>query len=474
MIVPDVDRADTAYWAYAVLPAGDGLSPLPSSLWESWEVRRAVAIDSPGTVIAIARQAHGLHQRRLGLMAGFSQSAISRLESGGNLAFDLRVLRIFQRLLGIPPHLLGLSDETFPLLPEDADRLFTQMAPGEVTVRGRSPDGRIMPVAVDRYTLLTACTSSIVGALSVDSPAAVEGNRSIDPDVVRRLRVARRLLNESDNWLGAPNLLAPVREMWELADRMRRAATGELRRSLLDVAALYAEFYGWLHQEVGDLRGAVEWTERALQQALAAEDRELVAYVYIRMGQLAEGEGDSDRVIGLARAALRENDLSAEVRAMALQQEARGYAVAGDVNACLTKFDETATSMRDIDSYWTDEYRLGYWYSERILGAQHAACLLELGRWREAITLYEENRASLAKLCQWEQGLHMAKLARAYASSGEPEHAATLALDALTLGRNTGSVFVMDELRRLDRWDNVPAIARIRGALGPAPDPAAT
>ncbi len=304
--MPDVDGAGASSWTYAALPAGAGLSPLPSSLWDSWDVRQALSHDSPGTVIAIARQAHGLHQRRLGAMAGFSQSAISRLETGGNLAYDLRVLRIFQRLLGIPPHLLGLSDESYPLLPDDAERLFAQVAPGEVTIRGRSADGRIVPVAVDRYTLLAACTSSIFGALSVDSVEAGEGSRYIDPDVVRRLRVARRLLNESDNWLGAPNLLSPVREMYELADGLRRAATGAVRRQLLDVAALYAEFYGWLHQEVGDLRSAVQWTERALQQALAAEDRELVAYVYIRMGQLAEADGDSDRVIGLARAAQRE------------------------------------------------------------------------------------------------------------------------------------------------------------------------
>src|SRR5215469_10473423 len=86
------------------------LPALPASLWHSWEVRAAVAAGAPGTVVAIARRAHGLRQDELGALAGFSQSAISRLESGSNLAYDTRILRTLQRLLGIPPRLLGLAD----------------------------------------------------------------------------------------------------------------------------------------------------------------------------------------------------------------------------------------------------------------------------------------------------------------------------------------------------------------------------
>src|SRR5882757_10598237 len=90
------------------------LPQLPTSLWQSWEVRAAVAAGAPGTVVAIARKAHGLRQEELGALAGFSQSAISRLESGSNLAYDLRILRTLHKLLGIPPRLLGLADPTTP------------------------------------------------------------------------------------------------------------------------------------------------------------------------------------------------------------------------------------------------------------------------------------------------------------------------------------------------------------------------
>src|SRR5205814_8322634 len=108
-------------------PTGRSLAALPSAVWDSYEVRMAAAHDSPGEVIAIARRAHGLSQAQLGGLAGFSQSAISRIESGGNLAFDLRMLRVFQRVLGIPAHLLGLAQDAFPVPLLDAQRLQDQI-----------------------------------------------------------------------------------------------------------------------------------------------------------------------------------------------------------------------------------------------------------------------------------------------------------------------------------------------------------
>jgi transcriptional regulator with XRE-family HTH domain len=118
-----LDRTDLAAAQPAVVLPEAPLPPLPRSLWESREVREAVDNDSPGAVVAVARRAHGLRQDELGALAGFSQSAISRLESGNNIAYDLRVLRPLQRLLGIPAHLLGLADPSLPMSAGDLDRL---------------------------------------------------------------------------------------------------------------------------------------------------------------------------------------------------------------------------------------------------------------------------------------------------------------------------------------------------------------
>jgi transcriptional regulator with XRE-family HTH domain len=448
---PAEDRERT--WQQTALPHGRGLRPLPARFWSSPEVAEAAAHGAPGTIVALARQAHGLSQSELGALAGFSQSAVSRLEAGGNLGFDLRVLRSFQRLLGVPPQLLGLSDEVAPLRTSDAQWLFGAGGPS-----GEDGVGAGVQIALDRGALLDACEAAIVGP-SLENLRAWDPDRPTDPDAVHRLLVVRRLVNESDYWLGPRSLAPAVEELYRLVDRMRRAAHGGLRRRLLDVTALYAEFYGWLCQELGDLRGAGEWTQRALQQAQAAEDRELVAYSYIRLAQLAQADKDDDGTIGLARAALREEGLSPRVQAMALQQEAHGHAMAGNAEACLRKLEEAyALNIPDTPQF-SDAYLVGYYFDGNHLAIQHAACLLELGRAREAIARYEEHTDSRGLVCRWEQAVHAAKLARAYALTGDVDRAATLGGRALELGRGTGSTLVREELLRLSAWERTPAIA---------------
>ena len=409
------------------------MSALPARFWDSDEVRDAAARSAPGTLIALVRQAHGLSQAELGTLCGFSQSAISRLEAGGNLAYDLRVLRSLQRLLGIPARLLGLA---------------------ESGASGVGSD-RVWDVRV--FDALGA--AAVLGPL--ETLRDWDERQAIDPETVHRLLVVRRLINEADDALG-PQGLAPVAvELYGVIDRMRRMASGRLRRRLLDVTALYAEFYGWLCEEQGDLRGAGDWTQRALQQAQAAEDRELVAYSYIRLAQLAAAEFDDDRVIGLARAAQREDGLSPRVQALALQQEAQGHALAGNALACLRKLDEARALDVPATPLRSEEYRVGFCVDQDHVLVRHAACLLELGRAREAIACYEQYADSREHICRWEQAVHVAKLARAYALSGDLDRTAALGARALDIGRTTGSALVKAELRRLSEWSSVPAIAQI-------------
>lgn len=394
------------------------LPALPTSLWQSWEVRAAVAAGAPGTVVAIARRAHGLRQDELGTMAGFSQSAISRLESGSNLAYDLRILRTLHKLLGIPPRLLGLAEE----------------AP---------------PEPVGRMPALFGVPDHLVSA------------DTVAPELAAHLLITRRIVNDADNWGTSGPLAAAVRQLYQLADRLRRSAHGELRRDMLRIAALYAEFYGWLREEAGDLAAAGQWTARALEQGQAADDRDIVAYAFVRMSQLAEVDGDADRVIGLARAAQREPGLSDRVRAMALQQEARGYARAGNDSACLSRLDRAATMADEFQPVVGDEYELGYCYRRQHVELQRAACLLTLGRPADAVAQYQRTRSSWNYVCHWEQGVHAAKLAFALASCGELDQAAATGYEALELSGSTESDLVRRELARLREWADVPEIAEL-------------
>jgi transcriptional regulator with XRE-family HTH domain len=431
---------DTAASATAGQPAPDRL---PALFWNSWDVERAVADGSPGAVIALARQAHGLSQGELGALAGFSQSAISRLETGGNLAFDIRVLRSLARLLGIPLRLLGLAEEPGPLRPA-VDFGF----PGSQRLAELS--GQRVPVLpIDHKSLLNAYVSAVFGGATVAAATTDVDDHALDPGIAGRLMVVRRLVNEADSGLGPANVAPAAGGLYRLIERMHRAARGAMRRKLLDVAASYAEFYGWLCEEIGDLHGAVVWTERSLRQAQAADHPELVAYSYVRLAQLAETQHDDEKMIGMSRAAQREDGLSPQVRAMAVQQEARGHALAGDTTACLRKLDEARNLPVPESAQWGDEYRVGCYFDVPHLLVNHAANLLEAGRAKDAIASYRENHGG-EFLCRWQQAVHAAKLSRAYAICGDVDQAAKVGERAVELGDGLGSALVEHELGKLD------------------------
>jgi hypothetical protein len=61
--------------------------------------------------------------------------------------------------------------------------------------------------------------------------------------------------------------------------------------------------------------------------------------------------------------------------------------------------------------------------------------------------------------------VHVARLARAYALVGEVDRAAAVGTQALEMGAGTASTLVVQELRKLDVWDTVPAIANLTAEL---------
>jgi transcriptional regulator with XRE-family HTH domain len=426
-----------------VVPDGP-LPMLPPAIWESKDVRDAVAADSPGAVVAIARKAHGLRQDELGTLAGFSQSAISRLEAGSNIAYDMRVLRTLQRLLGIPAHLLGLIDRTVPMRSGEAVRL--------AGVPGLEALPKDLVVGMEGKALMALCASAVFGTPN--------GNGPIAADAVSQLLVLRRIVNDAHNWRGTGALMPAVRNMYDFIDVLRRNARGDVRRRLLGTGAMYAEFYGWLHEEIGDLRGAGVWTSRALEQGQAADDRDVVAYCYVRMSQLAEVDGDDDRVIGLARAAQRETGLSPIVRAMAVRQEARGLARAGQ-DACMPRFDLAQSLVLSAERPQSDEYSIGYCFTELHVSMQRAASMVDLADHRRAIHAYTDLMPRWGAICQWEQGVHTAKLAYAHAANGDVDQAVGFGFAALDLARATGSQLIVNELDKLDPWHGTPAVAAL-------------
>ena len=186
-----------------------------------------------------------------------------------------------------------------------------------------------------------------------------------DGDVVSRLHARLDQYHRADKLLGPHLLIMTMPGHLAFIEEHLRNARERTRIELLTVGARYAEFAGWLHQDAGDAPAAMFWSDRAVEWAQQAGNRVLVAYMLMRKSNQASDDRDAGRVAGLAQAALREpGPIPGRVRALALRQEAHGYALDGAELACDRKLDDAlnmvALSSRNGDpgpgSYCTEVY----------------------------------------------------------------------------------------------------------------------
>ncbi len=238
-----------------------------------------------------------------------------------------------------------------------------------------------------------------------------------------------------------------------------------MAKPLLRTLAQYAEFVGWLQQDGGDFHAAMHWSDRATQWAQSAVDYQMVAYLLIRKSNIACLAGDATTAVDLASAAQDvPGGIEPRARALAAQQEARGWAMIGDVDHCRRQLDTAAELLR-VDSSEPDPAGPVYLqhYDLGILEEQAATCYRNVGQPQEAIPIFERKIAALPANLHRDRGHQMAKLANAVIAieQPEPDRAAQLGLACLDLARHTGSARISKELYTLDvalraRWPDQP------------------
>src|SRR6266498_4465914 len=110
------------------------------------------------------------------------------------------------------------------------------------------------------------------------------------------------------------------------------------------------------------MRAANNWSDRALEWATAAENHFLTSYVLMRKSNQASGVVDAVRTLDLAHAALHKPDrLTPRVRALALRQNAHGYALAGDATRCARALEAAAEETARHEDHGDEERLLtGY------------------------------------------------------------------------------------------------------------------
>ncbi len=268
------------------------------------------------------------------------------------------------------------------------------------------------------------------------APAAQAG------EVVGYLRRVFPEFSTADWLLGCQAVLPVMPRHLAVIEQLLASATGRTRNELLRVGARYGEFRSWLHQDAGDMGTAGFWADRAIEWATEAGDHAMVAYTLARKAHQAAEGGDAARTVGLAQAAGR-SAVTPRVRTAAMLQEAHGYALAGDERASLGMLDQAAEVAGRADG----EPGPGRYLTPQYVTIQRATCWLVLGRPERTVPALERELACLPTVHRRDRGVYLARLASAYAASGEREQAGATTRRALEVAQATGSRRIVRELR---------------------------
>jgi transcriptional regulator with XRE-family HTH domain len=342
---------------------------------------------------------------------------------------------------------------------------------------GGSGDG-LLPVAVDvlmrelwgdqvnRRAML-----QVLGAIAAGT--AVEGaslqRTPVVPvahvnEVVDHLTRAFPELSTADWLLGPHQVLATVGGHLDLVQQLLPNTAGAKRRRLLQVGARYAEFASWLNQDSGNTRAATHWSDRAMEWTQEASNPFMVSYVLVRKADQAAASRDAARTMGLAQSALQQRRrLTSRGRAVALQQVAVGYALAGNEVACQRALDGAA-QLAERSQQEGDEGP-GRYCTPAYVEIQRAATWIELGRPERAIPLFENSLARLFSVHRRDRGVYLARPASAYALSGSPDLSVHQGWEAVSVGQATGSRRITTELgqlrARLAPWEGTPQVGQL-------------
>lgn len=271
-----------------------------------------------------------------------------------------------------------------------------------------------------------------------------------DMAVVESLAAVLAAQRHLEDAIGSAPLIDPVRAQLASIESMVGDARGPVRIRLLDVAAQWAQFAGWLHTSVEQHRHALTYLSRTLEWATEADDRQLVGAVMSWQGYIAERRGQLGSMIGLSQAAQRVRAGSVG-RVYDLYQEARARAMLGEIEPVrrLTHMAEAEAAEARPEAARPWEY---YYFFPGFFGLEHGLAYRILGRTDPAFNAaaVEHLTAGLDGLpegmrhAEW-AGDFVYQLVRAYTQAGEREEAERVTAELDDIAGRVGS----ERLRRL-------------------------
>ncbi|WP_282779956.1 hypothetical protein [Nocardia sp. CC201C] len=292
----------------------------------------------------------------------------------------------------------------------------------------------------------------------------------IDPAFVQHLQLMLTEHVRMDAWAGPRYIIESLRGQLTVVEDLCGKARGEMRASLLEIGARFCEFAGWLFQDSGDLKTALYWTNQAMDYAEELGDTHLISYVLMRKSNILTDAGKAAQGLGLANAALRRwDEITPELRAVALRQLSNAHALFGEKDECRRALDSAMAQVLDADP--DDPGRLAKYCTPSYIEMEAAQSWVLLGEPERAITTYSSGLADWPEAQRRDQGLCSARLASAYVRVGELEESmrvATRAVELYQLAPSARSLSVLRDLsKRLSTARGKP-VNELKGLLARA------
>jgi transcriptional regulator with XRE-family HTH domain len=296
--------------------------------------------------------------------------------------------------------------------------------------------------------------------------------KRLDRGVVVSLAAVLAAQRRLEDQVGSAAMLKPVAAQLAVVSNLAGEARAPLRGEVLGVAGQYAQFAGWLNANTERLADAGKWYDRALAWAAESGDANMTSTALNMKGHVAWLAGKVGPMIGLSQAAQNGKAISAGVRALAVQQEARGHALAGDGDEADRKLDEAARLTEYAAVHREDEPPWIYFFSPDYLALQRGLAYVFLRRYAHAIESLSAGLADMpleVRQSEW-VGWYLVRLASAHAHAGDVEQACSVAAEVLLIVSQTGSPRLRAQLTRLQarlatQWPDVPAVTELGDRL---------
>jgi len=284
-------------------------------------------------------------------------------------------------------------------------------------------------------------------------------------DYLDHFRQLKRVLVDQDVLFGPKSVIPIVEQQIHIIGQLRRL-NGTDTTALLRMQTNYAEFAGWLYQDSLDFVAGEYWTDRAFQWAVAAGDDVMSSYILNRKAHLSGDAGDGGETVALAGAAIRTAPGDTPIEALANMRAAHGHALLGDRMAVEAAYDMALEAVQnpdvDPDLPWSG------WFDQSYVNVHKARSLSTLGEYGRAAEQFTHVLDTLPPHYARDKAVYLTRAGIAHAGNRDVEHAATLGLNAIIAGHDSGSGRLAHELQLLDQslapWQNQRAVIEFRAA----------